>query len=351
MKKTKFLKIVTILVVLSMLIVGCKQNSAKPGMGNKPKGMNGSKPSGMAEMSKSSITVSEGKGYPVTVTDKLGNSITFENKPEKIAAVSGTFLGLLYDLGGESICTTDYRGGAPVPVDKIKDLPVVGAVYNPDLESIIGLSPNLVMSQFGLQNRLAKSLKESKIPTLTFHMRTYTDVLDHIKAFGRILNTSEKATEIVNKMEQDKKTITDKLPEEGKKVVIIYATSKDISVKLNNSIAGNVADILKLKNIASGCTPEGMGGETTPFSIEYIIEKDPDVILVTSMLPSENQATQIINEKFSNDPLWSGLRAVKEGNIVYLPQKYFLYNPGTSFVDGIEYMAKGVYPEIFGELE
>ena len=348
--KKKTLAILSLLTVFCLIVGGCSNeaslNSDKPGMGQDG-GMGGNKPDGMpGGMGDANITVSDGTGYPVTVTDKLSNSIVFEQKPEKIAAVSGTFLGLLYDLGGESICTTDIRGGAPVPAEKIKDLPVVGAV-----EKIIELSPGLVMAQFGLQNRLAKSLKEGNIPTLTFHMRTYQDVLDHITAFGRILDTSEQAENIISKMEKDKKALIEKLPEQNKTIVIIYATSKDISVKLNNSIAGNVAEILELENIADGCTPEGMGSETTPFSMEYIVERDPDVILVTSMLPSDDQAKQIINEQFGNDPVWSSLRAVKDGKIVYLPQKYFLYNPGTSFVEGIEYMAKGVYPEIYGSLE
>lgn len=321
-----------------------------------PEGMGKDKMSSMGKdkmpaMGGPKITMSEGEGYPVTITDMYGNKVTLEKKPQKIAAISGTFLGLLYDLGGKSICTSETGGGAPVRAEDVEGLPVIGKVYRPDIEKIVGLQPDLVIAQFGLQNGVIPVLQQSNIHALAFNMRTYDDVIEHIKVMGRIIDASDKANDLIDTMESEKEALVSQLPSSSKKVVILYATSKDISVKLPGSIAGNVADILKLENIAAGCVPEGMGGETTPFSMEYIIEKDPDVILVTSMLSSDEDAKTVIEERLGADPVWKELRAVKDGQIIYLPQKYFLYNAGSRFVDGIAYMAKGVYPEIYGGLD
>lgn len=362
MKRIKGFSIILVLIMMaSMLLNGCGGKKDVDSVSSASK-KEGSKTSGMGKMDKSKmdkskmmsnenkLTMSEGKGYPVTVTDIMGNEVTFDEKPDKIAAVAGTFLGVLYDVGGESICTSDLGGGTPVDLELVKDLPTIGPVYKPDVEKIIELQPGVVFAQFGLQNSILPALKQSNIPCLAFHMRTYSDVLEHLIVMGRIIGNEDKAEMLVQSMEQSKQTLVDKLPEESKRAVILYATSKDVSVKLPNSIAGNVCEILKIDNIAKGCTPEGMGGESTPFSMEYIVEKDPDVILVTSMLQSDELAKEVIMEKLGKDPVWKDLRAVKEKKIVYLPQKYFLFNAGAEFVDGIEYMAKGVYPEIYGEL-
>lgn len=255
----------------------------------------------------------------------------------------------MYSVGGTSICAAEFGGGSPIP-EGAESLPRIGAVYRPDVEKILELQPDLVIAQFGLQNSVVPALKQSEIPVLSLEMRTYQDVLDKLKMFGRIVGNEEKASELAAKMEKDKKSIVDKLPGKSAKVVILYATSQDVSVKLSNSIAGNVAEILKLENIAAGSKPEGMGGETIPFSMETIIEKDPDVILVTSMLSDQTSSQKVIEEKLGKDPVWKELRAVKNNRIVFLPQKYFLYNAGADFLKGIEYMAKGVYPEIYGEL-
>lgn len=346
-------QILALIMALAIVLTGCGSKDTKEKMEKKDgKSMSQSMKGDMKNKSIGSmgkLNISEGKGYPVTIKDVMGNEVTLKEKPKKIAATSGTFLGILYALGGESICTANLSGGSPVPKDA-ENLPSIGEVYNPDIEKLVALKPDLAITQFGLQNKLIPALKESNIPVLALQMKTYDEVLENLKAIGRIIGNENKTEELITKMEKEKNDIVKKLPQNPKKVVILYATSNDVSVKLENSIAGNVAKILKLKNIAAGKKGEGMGGETIPFSIEEIVKEDPDVILVTSMVKSDKMAKEVIEKKLGEDTVWKNLRAVKEKKIVYLPQKYFLFNAGEKFVDGIEFMAKAVYPEIYGEL-
>ena len=188
-------------------------------------------------------------------------------------------------------------------------------------------------------------------PTALFHMRSYNDVIDHIRIFGKLLENGEEAEAIIEQMEEDKGTIVEQLPSESKSVVIMYVTSSSLAVKLDNSIAGDVAKILNLKNIASDLLPDTLGSETTPLDVEYIAQQNPDIILVTSMISSNEDAKRVMDEEFSGNPVWQTVGAVQEGHVVYLPQEYFLYNSGHKYVEAIEYMAKGVYPEIFGALD
>lgn len=333
----KKIQIVAFIMALSIGLTGCGAKNTKVEMKGKDMG------------SVPKLTVSEGKGYPVTIKDIMGNQVTLKEKPKKIAATSGTFLGILYALGGESICTANLSGGSPAPKGA-ENLPSIGEAYNTDVEKLVSLKPDLAITQFGIQNKLIPALKASSIQVLSLQMKTYDEVLQNLKLVGRIVGNEDKAEEIISKMEKDKNYIVNKLPENPKKVVILYATSKDVSVKLQNSIAGNVAKILKLNNIAEGKKGEGMGEETIPFSIEEIVKEDPDVILVTSMVKSDKLAKEVIGKQLGKDEVWKNLRAVKNNKIVYLPQKYFLFNAGEKFVDGIEFMARSVYPEIYGEL-
>jgi len=327
-----------------------KSDGMASGGGMSGGNMSGGSMAGMSGMGAKRERMSEGKGYPVTIEDMLGNKVTLVKKPERIAAISGTFLGVLYSLGGKSICMAEPGGGSPIPAGS-ENLPIIGKVYKPDVEKILEMTPDLVIAQFGLQNSIVPALKQSGINVLTLNMRTYEDVHHILRIVGRIIDSESKAEEIIRNMEKDKNEIISKLPSRKTKIVILHVTSQDVSVKLSNSIAGNVAEILKLENIAAGNKPQGMGGETIPFSMETIIEKDPDVILVTSMLSDNTSSKKVIEEKLGADPVWKELRAVKQGKIVFLPQKYFLYNAGADFVKGIEYMAKGVYPEVYGELD
>ncbi|MCX7911397.1 MAG: ABC transporter substrate-binding protein [Dehalococcoidales bacterium] len=292
-------------------------------------------------------------GYPCTITDYLGYEIQLDTAPERVAVLSGSFINLWYALGGKSICRTELGS---VKLDsqhaaEIEALPSVGMVYNTNVEAVIAFKPDFIIAQAGVQSSICKTLREMDYKIATLFMRTYRDVLDHMRVFGALLDRQTLVEEMIARMEARKQEIIARLPEESKRVVILYVTSSTIAVKLDNSIAGDVANILRLKNIASGLPPDVVGSENTPLDIEYIVEKEPDVVLVTSMISSNEDAKRMMKEKFATNPAWGGIRAIKEGRVVYLPQEYFLYNAGHNYVDAIEYMAKGVYPEIFGALE
>ena len=111
-----------------------------------------------------------------------------------------------------------------------------------------------------------------------------------------------------------------------------------------------MAKTLGLVNIASDLPPDTIGSESTPLDIEYIVEKNPDVVLVTSMIADNETAVRTMQEQFDSNPAWKSVSAVTEGKVVYLPQEYFLYNAGPYYCEAIEYMARSVYPEIYGEV-
>lgn len=296
----------------------------------------------------------KGETYPLIVKDYLKNEITLEKKPEKVAVLSGTPLNIWYDLEGKSICTSNISKNVkliPKYKEEIMNLPNVGAVYSIDMEAIIALKPDLIIAQVGTQAAQAKKLKEMGFNVINTHVKGYDDVIATYKAFGKILEKEERAKQCINKLENSKKTIIDKLPKENNSVVILYVTSKSLSVKLNNSIAGDVANCLNLKNIASDLVPDTVGSETAPLDIEYIVKKNPDYILVTSMISSNEEAKRTLEEQFKKNPAWSGIKAISEGRVIYLPQEYYLFNAGPYYNEAIEYMARGIYPHIYGEVK
>ena len=328
-------RLLILMMVVVLVLTGCGQNS-----------QNTSKNSTQPEAGK---TKQAAAVYPMTIKDDAGRTVKLEKKPKKIIAL-GTFLNALYDVGGKSAARCDVSDESALPKGT-KDLPTIGKVYNIDMEKLVSLQPDLVISEVGIHDKYTSMLETNDIPVVSLNMKTYDDVAKNYKLIGKICGNSEKADKLISNMKQNVGEIVSKLPEKNKKVVILYVTSHDVSAKLEDSIAGNVADILKIENIASGIKPEKMGTENAPFSMEKIVESDPDVILVTTMVKSKDDAEGRIKKDLESNPAWSGLRAVKEGKIVYLPQNLFLSNPGAKFDEAVEYMAKAVYPEVYGDTD
>ncbi|MCK4257651.1 MAG: ABC transporter substrate-binding protein [Halanaerobiales bacterium] len=315
--------LLTVVLGLSLTLVGCSKTEKQ-----------------------AATQLEESKKDVITIIDDLGNTVTLDKKPEKIAAISGTYLGILYSAGGKAIAMADPKGGSPLP-EGCEGLENVGAVYNINVEKLVSLQPDFVIAQFGLHNRLVPILNQSNIPVIVLRMKTFDDVVAKLRIMAQITGETEKVENIIKGMEAKKEKIVSKLPETPKKVAVLYLSSQEVSIKLENSIAGDVAKILKLKNIAEGIKPTKMGGETMPFSMEKVVEFDPDVILISTMISSQEVADEKLKKDIQSNPIWGELRAVKEGNIHFLPQTYFLYNAGEKCVEGIEIMAKFVYPEVF----
>src|SRR3712207_5359110 len=109
-----------------------------------------------------------------------------------------SYLDILYAAGGKSIARTDSRN--PNLPKEIKDLESVGAVYNVDVEKLISLKPDLVISQFGLQNKIVPILQKSNIPVISLNMKSYDDVVEKLKLMGQITENEDKVEKIINDM-------------------------------------------------------------------------------------------------------------------------------------------------------
>ncbi len=347
MKKRIISGLLAAAMVLGM--TGCSGENGSTGVG----GLKNAATADKVSDEEAAILVT-GEDYPLTVRDYLKYETTIEKKPEKVAVMSGTPLNIWYDLGGKSICTSDVSNNVRLTEgyeDEIKSLPQIGQVYSIDMESVVALEPDLIIAQVGTQSTQGAKLCEMGYNVIQTHIRGFDDVLDTYRAFGKLLGQGELAEQRISELEQGKKEITDKLPDDDISVVILYVTSKSLAVKLDNSIAGDVAKILELDNIASDLPPDTVGSETTPLDIEYIVEKDPDYVLVTTMISSNEEARRTVEEQFNTNPAWSSVNAINEGRVIYLPQQYYLYNAGPYYVDAIKYMAQSIYPEIYGEAE
>ena len=80
-----------------------------------------------------------GVQYPLTITDMMGRSVEISAKPERIVAISPTAMEMLYEVGGEAV----GRSSSARFSEEVIALPDVGGAYNPSIETIVTLRPDL----------------------------------------------------------------------------------------------------------------------------------------------------------------------------------------------------------------
>ena len=293
----------------------------------------------------------EGENYPLTVIDALGTEIYLEQKPERIAVMAGTLMNIWYDLGGDSVCSSDISNNLILVEDRAEEMlavPRAGAVYQLNLEALIATHPDLIICQTGVQTTAAAKLKQMGYTVVETNAKTVQSLAQVYEAFGKLLGARDKAQARIQEFLGGIADIQSRLPEERPSCVILYVTSSTVSVKLDSSIAGDIAYMLGLNNIASGLPADTLGSENTPLDIEYIVAKNPDLVFVTSMVSDNDTAMSMVKDMFANNPAWSTVKAIKADKVIYLPQQYYLYNAGPYYIDAVRYMACSVYPEIYG---
>lgn len=283
-------------------------------------------------------------GSYLTLRDDAGRTVVLPKKPERIVVLSTSFLELLYAVDGQAAGRPGSRT-ADIP-ERAKAVPEIGFVYNVNTEKVLSLQPDLVIAFQGINDKLIPLLESSNIPVLLLKMKSFEDVTAKIKLFSEIAGTQEKGDTLVRNMNDRLAAITAKLPATPKKVAILHATAKSVTLELETSIAGDIAKRLKLNNVAAGNKPLDADMDSTPYSLEKLVEQDPDLILVVTM----GQVADIekrMKADVETSPAWATLRAVKAGQILFLPQDLFQLQPGTRMPEAVEYMAKLVYPEVY----
>ena len=275
------------------------------------------------------------------VTDDAERQVKLSKKPERIVTTSVSFIEPLGEVGGAVAGRPSSKMKIP---EFAKDAAEIGAVYQIDTEKLLACNPDLVIINKGMNEKLSAILEENKIPFVIVEMKTYAGVKKNILMFAEITGQPDKGKKIVEEMDTEIKSIVDKLPQEKKRAAILHSTAQNLSVQLDGSIAGNVLQILGWENVASGMTATDDKPDTAPYSLETLIEQNPEIIFVTSM--GDIDAIKANMEKMiSENAAWQTIPAIQNNRLYYLPQDLFLLSPGIHYPEAVSYVAKLIYPE------
>ncbi len=276
----------------------------------------------------------------LTVEDMAGRKVILNAKPQRVVALAPSHLGLIEAVGGTIVGRATSKVGT-IP-ESMKAVPEVGMVYSINMESLVGLKPDLVLASRNQHEKFIPLMESNKIPAIEIEIKTFDDVKKTLGLLGDVYGTQDKATAQIAALDKAIAEVTAKVPKEKKNIVIMHATASSVTVEGSKSIAGCVSDILGFRNVAA----EALKGksEKTPYSMEALISQNPDVIFVTSM-GKEDEVENRLRKDFKDNAAWNSLNAVKNNQVFVLPENLFLINPGMKYPEAVKYMAGKVYPE------
>ncbi len=273
---------------------------------------------------------SEGVSYPLTIKDSFGKEVTLEKEPEKIISVAPNITELIYKLGAEKklVGRTDY---CDYP-EQVKDVESIGTLRKPDIEKIIGLEPDLVIASTHFDEENTAKLEEAGIKVIGLYEKNDVNgVYTMINTLGTALNKEGECAETVEEMKSSIDKVTKAvsgLEKPSVYYVVGYGEGGDFSAPANTF----VGQLIKLAG-GNNIVPES---DNWSFSLEALLEADPDIIIIRT---GEKQ-------NFMSTEGYKELTAVKEGQ-VYEIDNNLLDRQGYRNSEGLLKLAQIFHPEAF----
>lgn len=251
--------------------------------------------------------------------------ITLPMPPKKIITLSTPLLNMAYAVGGNSIARPTTSN--PIP-DEAKNLPELGQVSHINMETLVGLKPDLVLGEKGQNTKFESLLQSNNIPYLLINYDGINDNVPLMKLLGEIFNKSENADKIIKNYEDGvEKAINESLQFTPVRVAVLRATGKDVTAETPKAICASMIEQLHMNNVLLNHKDVTLDTKTVPYSLEQLSADNPEIIFIVTMGKSKDISKKM-DEQMRNNPAWSSLDAVKNNRVYFLPSDLFLLNPG-----------------------
>lgn len=279
-----------------------------------------------------SPTPTEPPPFPVTIEDSDGVAVTLDAAPQRIISYSPGATEILFAVGaGDRVIAVDEFSYYPPEAADLEKL----AYSNPNPERALALTPDLVIMATRQREQVEQFRSLGMTVLYIDSGNSLDEVFETVEHFGRITGNREQAADLVASMRARIYTVTVAIEsvEEGPRT--FFELTADLYTVGPETFVGNVLTLAKAQNIATGAS--------SPFpqlTAEAVIAADPEVVLLADGAWGESIETVCAR------PGWEVTSACINER-VHPVDGDLTSRPGPRVVEGLEEIAKLLYPDLF----
>ncbi|MFQ5873956.1 MAG: ABC transporter substrate-binding protein [Dehalococcoidia bacterium] len=268
--------------------------------------------------------------FPLTITDSNGNRVTLAEPPERIVAIDSAAVEILFAVGeGDRIVGTHDFVSYPPEAAGIEK---IGSAFALDFERIAALEPDLIYVFFGAPvadlEKLGATVLYIESP------RTLEGVAQQMRRWGEIVDRPSAGEEMAQQLEQSIEKAREAVASVTAGPRVFFLGDPTLWTAGSGTLIQEIFTALKAENIFEDVE------DFMQVSPEEIVARDPQVVIGVYSVGPEPM------EVLTANPAFQQLPALKDGK-VFRGDADLLGTAGPRLVQGIEQVARFLYPELF----
>ena len=225
------------------------------------------------------------------------------------------------------------RCNEPPEAMKIQE---IGAYMSPDLERIIALRPDLVLSpETGMRKEVVVRLTEIGIPTFVDNSNTLDEIVHSIERLGTILGRESDAKTVAEQFQRRRQAVRKRVQHASKPLILFVVGIRPLVLAGGRSFIGSLIREAGGVNVA-----EEAAVPHPKFSMEEVAKRDPDIIIVLNKDCRDDECFK----EWQRHP---DLRATNNSQI-YQIDADLIARPSARIMDALEQLVAILHPKDFG---
>ena len=277
----------------------------------------------------------------ITFTDARGSAISLENPAIKIVSLLPSVTEFVFELDqGHLLIGRSEWCRYP---EEALDVEVVGELDDAVDEKLVTLKPDVVLVSVMMPEEEMQQLESLGLKVVVFDHQNWETVLRDLEILGKILGAEGDVKTLIAWLSRKRDIVRREIEALEDSTPVTTAVLYSLE-PLYSAGAGTFVDELITLSGGSNIAAD-LASAWPMLSMEELIQKQPEVILISSEASPEDELVGTI-QALGNDPVWSQLPAVKN-NRVYIVDGDSLTIPGPRQVVALAQIAAALHPELF----
>jgi ferric citrate transport system substrate-binding protein len=264
-------------------------------------------------------TPKETKKEEIVVEHALGKTV-LDKKPEKIVVLEFSYTDALMTLDVQPIGIADDDNPElfmDTVKKQLKDYTSVGSRYEPNIEMISSLNPDLIISDLNHHKNIYDQLS-GIAPTIVLddHQADYSQMLDNYLVIAKALGKKDEGEKRLEEHHQKIEKAKENLGDTAMTVLPAVTNPKGFFAHSDHSYTGSFLTTMGFSD------PVKSEDSYPKLSLEQLVETNPQVLF---LLPATEET---IVDEWKNNPLWKEIDAVKNNKVFIVERRDWALSRG-----------------------